>query len=106
LLVTKREYINRVRNKAFVIMTFLSPILMLGVAALIGYLYYKNSDVERHINVLDESGLFKNELVSGSQYKYSFLENVDLEESKILTEEAGVYGLLYIPKTKSFEELT
>jgi len=72
LLVTKREYINRVRNKSFIIMTFLSPILMLGMAALIGYLSYKNKETERHINVYDESGLFQNELVSGSQYKYTF----------------------------------
>src|SRR5690625_8021792 len=98
LLVTKREYINRVRNKAFVIMTFLSPILMLGMATLIGYLSYKNSDVERHINVLDESGLFKNEMIICSQYKNSFLENVDLEEAKILIEETNIYGLLYIAK--------
>lgn len=106
LLVTKREYINRVRNKAFVIMTFLSPILMLGMAALIGYLSYKNSDVERHINVLDESGLFQNELVSGSQYKYSFLDNVNLEEAKTMTEQANLYGLLYIPKAESLEKLS
>ena len=106
LLVTKRAYITRGRNKSFIIMTFLSPILMLGMAALIGYLSYKNKETERHINVYDESGLFQNELVSGSQYKYTFLENVDLEESKILTEESDLYGLLYIPKAENLENLS
>ncbi len=106
LLVTKREYINRVRNKAFVIMTFLSPLLMIGMAALVGFLSYKNSDTERHINILDESNLFKSELVSTERYKYTFLTDVDLSEAKTLTEESDLYGLLYIPKSENLEDLS
>src|SRR5699024_4871407 len=106
LLVTKREYINRVRNKAFVIMTFLSPLLMIGMAALVGFLSYKNSDTERHINILDESNLFKSELVSTERYKYTFLTDVDLSEANTLTEESDLYGLIYIPKSENLEDLS
>lgn len=105
-LVTKREYINRVRNKSFVIMTFLSPLLMIGMAALIGYLSYKNNDTERHINVLDESGLFVNELLSEGQYTYSFLKDMDLAEAKKQTENSDLYGLLYIPKIDKLKDLS
>lgn len=105
-LVTKREYLNRVRNKAFVVMTFLSPILMLGLAALIGFLSQRNKETERDIHVLDESGLFMNELVSSGQYTYTFLSDVDLQDAKTITEESDFYGLLYIPKSNNLEDLS
>lgn len=105
-LVTKREYLNRVRNKAFILMTFLSPILMLGMAGLIGYLSYKNNDTERSIHVLDESGFFKSELVDSKQYTYTFLNDVDLQEAKAITEASDFYGLLYIPKAENLEDLS
>lgn len=106
LLVTKREYIHRVRNKSFVIMTFLSPLLMIGMAILVGYLSFKNSDTERHINVLDESGLFVNELQEDKRYHYTFLTDVDLAQAKSLTEESELYGLLYIPQSDNLLDLS
>lgn len=105
-LVTKREYLNRVRNKSFILMTFLSPILMIGVMALIGFLSYKNNETQRDIYVLDESGIFGSELISSGQYTFSFLEGVALQEAKEKTEAASYYGLLYIPESSSLEDLS
>ena len=57
-LIIKREYIARVRNKSFLIMTFLSPLIMVGMMLLIGYLTQLNSDTKRTIALVDETGLF------------------------------------------------
>jgi ABC-2 type transport system permease protein len=54
-VVIKREYLTRVRNKAFVIGTVLTPILMLALGGLPGYLATRGKG-DRHIIVLNQSG--------------------------------------------------
>ena len=57
-LIIQREYLNKIRNKSFIIMTFLSPLLIVGIFSLVAYLSQLNNDKERVISVLDESGMF------------------------------------------------
>jgi ABC-2 type transport system permease protein len=57
-IIIKREYLNKVRNKSFIIMTFLSPIIMVGIFTLVAYLSQLNNDTVNTINILDDSGLF------------------------------------------------
>lgn len=54
-IVIKREYLIRVRSKAFLIGTLLSPLLLMGLILLPGLLTAKSGG-ERHIIVLDQSG--------------------------------------------------
>jgi ABC-2 type transport system permease protein len=54
-IVIKREYFTRVRSKAFIIGTVLSPLLMLGLIVLPSLLTAKSGG-ERRITVLDQSG--------------------------------------------------
>jgi ABC-2 type transport system permease protein len=54
-VVIKREYLTRVRNKAFVVGTLLTPILMLALGALPGFLASRGKG-ERTIIVLNQSG--------------------------------------------------
>ena len=55
LVILRREYITRVRTKAFVIGTLLTPILMLVLTILPGFLATRGGG-ERHVTVLDQSG--------------------------------------------------
>jgi ABC-2 type transport system permease protein len=55
LIILKREYITRVRTKAFVIGTLLTPLLMLVLTLLPGFLAMRGGG-ERHITILDQSG--------------------------------------------------
>jgi len=60
LLIIQREYITRVRKKAFIIMIFVVPCLILAMGGAIT-LIAKNSDQlsdEQVVKVIDESGLF------------------------------------------------
>ena len=70
-LIIKREYINKVRNKSFIIMTFLSPLIMVGIFTLVAYLSQINNDSVRTISVLDESGLFLNQFEDTEHLKYN-----------------------------------
>ena len=104
-LITKREYLNKVKNKSFIMMTFLSPLLMVGLFSLIAYLTQLNNDKVKTISVLDESKLFVSEFKSTEKTKYDILTDVSEEEAKKIVKEAENYGLLYIPKTDSIGDL-
>ncbi|QNJ96762.1 ABC transporter permease [Constantimarinum furrinae] len=104
-LIIKREYLNKVRNKSFIIMTFLSPLIMVGIFTLVAYLSQLNNDKIRTISVLDESGLFADQFESTAGLTYHVLSDISLSEAKQKTQESEEYGLLYIPKTNTVEEL-
>ena len=86
-------------------MTFLSPIIMVGVFSLVFYLTQLNNDNVRTISVLDESQLFNTEFTNTESTKYDILTNIDLETAKKLVKEAGNYGLLYIPKGENIDAI-
>lgn len=105
-LIIKREYLTKVRNKSFVIMTFLSPIIFVGIFALVAYLSNLNNDTVRKISVLDESGLFLTEFKSTAQTHYILLPNISLDEAKKDAQTDETYGLLYIPDSESLESIS
>jgi ABC-2 type transport system permease protein len=73
LLIIKREFIAKVRNKSFIVMTFLSPLLFVGIAMFVGYLSSMKADTKQ-IAIHDESGKFVKEFLaqnkSSEEYNY------------------------------------
>lgn len=102
-LIIKREYLAKVRNKSFVIMTFLSPILMVGMILLIAYLTKLNDSEKRVIAVLNESDFFATEFLSNETTSYVNYRDITLEEAKDSTLSMGYYGLLYVPNESTLE---
>jgi ABC-2 type transport system permease protein len=56
LIVAKREFLERVRNKWFVIVTVLGPLGMLAAIALVLYLTIQSAQEGFHVQLLDHSG--------------------------------------------------
>ena len=104
-LITKREYLNKVKNKSFIVMTFVSPIIMVAIFALVAYLTQLNNDKVRVISVLDQSGLCVDEFNDTDKTKYDILTGIDLEDAKTIVQESENYGLLYIPKADSIDAI-
>ncbi|MBQ0786645.1 MAG: ABC transporter permease [Oceanihabitans sp.] len=104
-LIIKREYLTKVRNKSFIVMTILSPIIMIALIAVVGYLSQLNNNKTRTISVLDESELVTDVFQNTEHTKYNLLNNVSLDDAKTIVEEAETYGLLYIPKQDSIDAL-
>lgn len=104
-LITKREYLNKVKNKSFIVMTFVSPIIMVAIFALVAYLTQLNNDKVRVISVLDQSGLFVDEFNDTDNTKYDILTGIDLDDAKVIVQESENYGLLYIPKADSIDAI-
>lgn len=105
-LIIEREFIAKVRNKSFIIMTFLSPLLMIGMGALVFFLMKKNDEKIKKIVFVDESGMFlKDVFVDSKTVKYQDFTALGIEDSKKKVEEGDYYGALYIPKQDSLEVL-
>lgn len=100
-LILKREYLNKIRNKSFIIMTFVSPIIMILFGLLIGYLTnVNNSGKTKKIMVLDRSGYFSQTFENSSDIEYQYLTDKNTDQAKALVQQENAYGLLYIPDTK------
>ncbi|CAM1355211.1 MULTISPECIES: ABC transporter permease [Tenacibaculum] len=105
-LIIEREFIAKVRNKSFLMMTFLSPLLMVGMGALVFFLMKKNDEKVKNIVYVDESGLFSKDIFKDSKtIKYQDFTKLGLEETKKKVEGGDYYGALYIPKLDSIEVL-
>lgn len=103
-LIIKREFIAKVRNKSFIVMTFLSPLLFVGIGVFVGYLSTMKAD-KKTIAIHDETGLFANEFKSNEEYSYLNLSNIDVNVLKDSIINENYEGLLFIPKTENNKEL-
>ena len=105
-LIIHREFIAKVRNKSFLIMTFLSPILLVGMGALVYFLMKKNDEKVKEIVYVDNSELFtKDDFKDTKTIHYQDFTALGIEETKKKVEGGDYYGALIIPKQDSLEVL-
>ncbi len=105
-LIIQREFIAKVRNKSFIIMTFLSPLIMVGMGALVFFLMQKNDEKIKKIVYVDNSDLFsKTDFKDTKTIHYLDYTELGVEETKKKVEEGDFYGALLIPKQDSLEIL-
>jgi ABC-2 type transport system permease protein len=102
-LIIKKEFVAKVRNKSFIVMTFLSPLLFVGIALFVGYLSSMKADTKQ-IAIHDESGRFVGEFLAknktSEEYNYLDLSLVDLPKLKKNIVDETYEGILFIPKAK------
>ena len=104
-LIIRREFLAKVKNKSFIVMTVLSPLLMVGLVMLIFYLNEKNSEDIRTIAIVDESNLIATVFKDTESTKYIDLTLLGIEEARKQTKEF-YYGVLYIPKSDDLANLS
>lgn len=76
LLIIKREYVSRVRNKAFILSTLLTPLVFALLIA--GSVFFAVQGRSEHkVAVLDENGFFKNNLKNTKELTFEFPSDVD-----------------------------
>jgi len=97
-LIVKREYLTRVRKKSFLIMTILTPILMVALIFIPGYLATKEDNQEKIIAVLDKTNITEGTIPQTEYMKFEYIEDSDLETLKKNFGQSGYYAILYIPE--------
>ncbi|NDV44351.1 ABC transporter permease [Flagellimonas sediminis] len=104
-LIIRREYLAKVRNRSFIVMTILSPLLIVGMILLIAYLAKINDNETRVISILNESQFFNQEFKPSKSLTFVQLDNLTLEQAKDSTNALEYYGLLHIPEGDTVEEV-
>jgi ABC-2 type transport system permease protein len=97
-LIIQREYLSRVKKKSFLVMTFLVPVLFIGVFGLAGYLVANQNEFgdKKTVQVVDESGMFTNKLRNGNNIEYSYSTQSYAREKAAFAKSGRTY-LLHIP---------
>ncbi len=95
-LIIQREYLARVRNRTFIVMTFLSPLIFVGMILLIAYLSMLNSTDQKIIGIHDETGLFAEEFKDKEQVQYLDFSNESLEKATQTVLDNEYFGLIHI----------
>lgn len=100
--IIKREYLTRVKKRSFIITTLLGPLFFAALFIIPAVLAINADKMEskKAIMVLDETGLFENNIESTEANTFIFQdsnENIDSLKKFVFN---GVYdALLYIPAT-------
>jgi ABC-2 type transport system permease protein len=98
-LIIQREYLSRVKKKAFLISTFLVPSLFLAMYAIIFFISKNSTELntDRTVQVIDDSGIFNEKFKDRRNVKFQRLET-DLSKAKKSLKSHRDDLLLIIPK--------
>ncbi|WP_313578451.1 ABC transporter permease [Chishuiella sp.] len=98
-LIAQRDFLSQVKNKAFIIMTFLSPLLIAGAGAVIFFLSTANNSEVKNIAIVDESSKFITSFKSSKQMMFSIYTPQELQAIKdTLKDSKYLNAILHIPK--------
>ena len=95
-LIIEREYLTRVRKKSFIIMSILGPILFAAMMVIPAWLASLEDDETKIIAVIDETGLYSEQISDTPLLKFEFLNNQNEQEVRQNFSESGYYAFLVI----------
>ena len=96
-IVIQREYLNKVKKKSFLLITFLTPLLFAGIAILPTLIMYGTKEQAKQVGVVDRSGIVLSYLESGEVLAYKDLgAGADVDAIKGDLGAAGIDILLTI----------
>ena len=95
-IITTREYLNKIANKSFIMMTLLLPIILAGLTFLLSFLSSVNNDSSKTISVVDNTGYIYQNLDSSDDIIYDLITDSSLDDAKEISRNNSDYGLLYI----------
>ena len=96
LTIIEREYLTRVKNKSFIIMSLLGPILFAGLLIAPTLLMNANNTEIKIVQVVDSTHVFRNQLPETDYIKFVYMPDANLQKYKSEFSQSGFYALLYI----------
>ena len=104
-LVLQREYISRVKKRSFLVMTFLTPILVALFYGVIFYIIYsqQNTQSDKQICVFDNSGYFVNNLKNSDHVKFTYKPEAYRTDYNFIDDGFDACLILNAPDTASSE---
>jgi ABC-2 type transport system permease protein len=95
-LIIQREYSTRVKQKSFIILTILMPVLMGSLLILPTYFMSMDDNQTRTVAVYDGSSIFLGRLESSEYTKFHFIPKQEYEKIKSNLKNTKYYALVII----------
>ena len=106
-LIIAREFFTKVKNKTFLLMTVLSPLLMVAMGVLIFFISKSSNEKKRTVSYINQSNLFLAEdFENTTTLEFIDVSSFPLEEAKEAVKSTEQYGLLYIPKIEDVDDIS
>lgn len=99
-LVIQREYITRVRRKAFILATLLTPLGLALFFVVVQFIFTYDNDEDKRIAVVDQGDVFSGPIADGDGLYFKFTEeNIDTLKARIRQGgEEAYHAILVIPE--------
>ncbi|MDD4645962.1 MAG: ABC transporter permease [Bacteroidales bacterium] len=97
-LIIQREYSTRVKKKSFIIMTILTPVLLVSMLLIPTYLATKEDNQAKVIAVIDKTNITEGAIPQTEYMKFEYIDNAEIDSIKNNFEKSGYYAILYIPE--------
>lgn len=105
-VVIRREYLNKVKKKSFLVTTLVVPLLVAGLTVGAMYMMMTTKDKAKTIAVVDNSGIVSEYLQDTETIQYKFVTDMPVDSVKTRLEALGYDGVLSISalneETKDF----
>ena len=102
-LITQREYTTRVKSKTFLLTTFLAPLGMVALIAVVAFLMTRGSDKKKTIAVLDNAAIVSE--TQDERRNLTFvLETKSLDDLFVDYENGEYDGILELPPIDSSQQ--
>ena len=100
-IIIRREYLNKVKKKSFLLITFLSPILFAALCILPSLIMLGTKEEAKKIAVVDKSGIVMPMLEDTETIDYTDCSAGDVESIKAALQEMGFDAVLSISELDS-----
>lgn len=95
--IFKREFLSRVRNKSFVLMTILGPILLAAMLIIPLLIEKYDKTREKNVAIIDESHLLGETIRDFQSYTFTIVTNATVDELSEDFANSGFDAVLFIP---------
>jgi len=105
-IIINREYLNRVKKKSFLIITFLAPVLFAGLCILPSVIMMNTTEAAKKVAVVDESGVVMSKLEASASVTYSDCTGVPVDSLKANLESMGYDAYLVVSPVDTAKNVT
>lgn len=95
-VIISREYMNRVKKKSFLVITFLGPLFFAAMCLLPSLIMFFAKDKAKTVGYLDESGFVSEYLVNTDMVTYFPYQMVDEEQLKVKVNNGDIDAYMII----------
>lgn len=104
-IIIGREYLNKVKKKSFLIITFVTPVLFAALCLLPALIMSLSKEDAKKVGVVDESGIVFSSLASNESLAFSDLGELTYEQAKESMGELGIDVVLHISQLDTVARL-